>query len=99
MLRRGLIADLSIALGEFPSSSSGSLIRPGEELRGGTNCRQVSESPLATPSGTRAHEPILSPCQTRYLTQHRYGYHMPRTNARDNYYKKLEDERAARQGI
>ncbi|KAK3942913.1 hypothetical protein QBC46DRAFT_339166 [Diplogelasinospora grovesii] len=25
-----------------------------------------------------------------------YGYHMPRTNKRDNYYKKLEDERAAR---
>jgi cytochrome c oxidase subunit 7 len=30
---------------------------------------------------------------------HRYGYHMPRTNARDNYYKKLEEERAAKQGI
>jgi cytochrome c oxidase subunit 7 len=29
---------------------------------------------------------------------HRHGYHMPRTNARDLYYKKLEDERAARQG-
>ncbi|KAL2145642.1 hypothetical protein VTI28DRAFT_6700 [Corynascus sepedonium] len=27
-----------------------------------------------------------------------YGYHVPRTNARDNYYKKLEEERAARQG-
>ncbi|EGO55929.1 hypothetical protein NEUTE1DRAFT_95878 [Neurospora tetrasperma FGSC 2508] len=27
-----------------------------------------------------------------------YGYHMPRTNARDNYYKKLEEERAARMG-
>lgn len=27
---------------------------------------------------------------------HRYGYHMPRTNARDNYYRKLEAERAAR---
>ncbi|GAB1319741.1 Cytochrome c oxidase subunit 7A [Madurella fahalii] len=26
-----------------------------------------------------------------------YGYHVPRTVARDNYYKKLEDERAARQ--
>ncbi|KAK3395222.1 hypothetical protein B0H63DRAFT_518288 [Podospora didyma] len=25
-----------------------------------------------------------------------YGYHVPRTVARDNYYKKLEDERAAR---
>ncbi|KAF4342704.1 cytochrome c oxidase subunit 7 [Fusarium beomiforme] len=25
----------------------------------------------------------------------RYGYHMPRTNARDNYYIKLEEERAA----
>ena len=25
-----------------------------------------------------------------------YGYHMPRTNARDNYYIKLEAERAAR---
>jgi len=32
-----------------------------------------------------------------FLTrQHRYGYHMPRTHARDKYYKKLEDERAAR---
>ncbi|KAL2193314.1 hypothetical protein P885DRAFT_81396 [Corynascus similis CBS 632.67] len=27
-----------------------------------------------------------------------YGYHVPRTNARDNYYKKLEEERTARQG-
>ncbi|KAI0407749.1 hypothetical protein F4802DRAFT_525754 [Xylaria palmicola] len=27
-----------------------------------------------------------------------YGYHMPRTNARDNFYKKLEAERAARSG-
>jgi len=25
-----------------------------------------------------------------------YGYHMPRIVARDNFYKKLEDERAAR---
>lgn len=25
-----------------------------------------------------------------------YGYHMPRTNARDEHMKKLEDERAAR---
>ncbi|KAK5990958.1 Cytochrome c oxidase polypeptide VIIA [Cladobotryum mycophilum] len=25
-----------------------------------------------------------------------YGYHMPRTIARDNYYAKLEEERAAR---
>ncbi|CAK7215667.1 Cytochrome c oxidase subunit 7A [Sporothrix stenoceras] len=25
-----------------------------------------------------------------------YGYHMPRTNARDNYYIKLEAERAAK---
>ncbi|KAI6356152.1 Cytochrome c oxidase copper chaperone [Pyricularia oryzae] len=24
-----------------------------------------------------------------------YGYHVPRTNMRDNYYKKLEDQRAA----
>ncbi|KXX81415.1 Cytochrome c oxidase subunit 7A [Madurella mycetomatis] len=28
-----------------------------------------------------------------------YGYHVPRTVARDNYYKKLEDERAARQAV
>lgn len=28
----------------------------------------------------------------------RYGFHMPRTNARDNYYKTIEDERASRQG-
>ncbi|KAF3760996.1 cytochrome-c oxidase, subunit VIIa [Cryphonectria parasitica EP155] len=27
-----------------------------------------------------------------------YGFHMPRTHARDNYYKNLEDERASRQG-
>ncbi|AEO59403.1 hypothetical protein MYCTH_111770 [Thermothelomyces thermophilus ATCC 42464] len=27
-----------------------------------------------------------------------YGFHVPRTNARDNYYKKLEEQRAARQG-
>ncbi|KAK3954419.1 hypothetical protein QBC32DRAFT_88464 [Pseudoneurospora amorphoporcata] len=27
-----------------------------------------------------------------------YGYHVPRTNARDAYYKKLEEERAARMG-
>jgi cytochrome c oxidase subunit 7 len=28
----------------------------------------------------------------------RYGYHVPRRDARDNYYKKLEEERAARVG-
>ncbi|KAK4189679.1 hypothetical protein QBC35DRAFT_450121 [Podospora australis] len=27
-----------------------------------------------------------------------YGYHMPRTNARDNFYKKLEEQRAAKAG-
>ncbi|KAI0197934.1 hypothetical protein F4808DRAFT_463315 [Astrocystis sublimbata] len=27
-----------------------------------------------------------------------YGYHMPRTNARDAFYKKLEAERAAKAG-
>ncbi|KAK3305157.1 uncharacterized protein B0T15DRAFT_531488 [Chaetomium strumarium] len=27
-----------------------------------------------------------------------YGYHVPRTVARDNYYRKLEETRAARQG-
>ncbi|KAL2115370.1 hypothetical protein VTJ04DRAFT_9625 [Mycothermus thermophilus] len=27
-----------------------------------------------------------------------YGFHVPRVNARDNYYRKLEEERAARQG-
>ncbi|GAW12837.1 hypothetical protein ANO14919_022080 [Xylariales sp. No.14919] len=27
-----------------------------------------------------------------------YGFHMPRTNARDAFYKKLEEERAARTG-
>ncbi|KAI8623111.1 hypothetical protein F5Y19DRAFT_482068 [Xylariaceae sp. FL1651] len=27
-----------------------------------------------------------------------YGYHMPRTNARDAFYKKLEAERASRTG-
>ncbi|RKU49482.1 hypothetical protein DL546_008144 [Coniochaeta pulveracea] len=27
-----------------------------------------------------------------------YGYHVPRTQARDNFYKKLEEERAAKQG-
>lgn len=25
----------------------------------------------------------------------RYGYHMPRTNARDRFYEKIEQERAA----
>ncbi|KAL1847837.1 hypothetical protein VTK73DRAFT_10253 [Phialemonium thermophilum] len=28
-----------------------------------------------------------------------YGYHIPRTNARDNYYKKIEEERAAKAQI
>ena len=32
----------------------------------------------------------------RDLTRRRYGYHMPRTNARDNFYKKIEEERAAK---
>lgn len=32
------------------------------------------------------------------LTMSRYGYHVPRTQARDNFYKKLEEERAAKQG-
>jgi cytochrome c oxidase subunit 7 len=33
-----------------------------------------------------------------HLTPRRYGYHVPRTNARDNFYKKLEEERAAKLG-
>lgn len=28
-------------------------------------------------------------------TGSRYGYHVPRTNARDNFYTKLEEHRAA----
>ncbi|KAI1494211.1 hypothetical protein F5X96DRAFT_36778 [Biscogniauxia mediterranea] len=27
-----------------------------------------------------------------------YGYHMPRTHGRDNFYRQLEDERAAARG-
>lgn len=33
---------------------------------------------------------------SKHLTSDRYGYHVPRTQARDNYYKKLEEERAAK---
>ena len=29
---------------------------------------------------------------------HRYGYHVPRTKLRDAYYKKLEEEKAAKAG-
>lgn len=29
----------------------------------------------------------------------RYGYHVPRTNKRDNFYKKLEEERAAKSAV
>lgn len=29
------------------------------------------------------------------LTCYRYGFHVPRTNARDNFYSKLEDKRAS----
>jgi cytochrome c oxidase subunit 7 len=32
------------------------------------------------------------------LTLRRYGYHVPRTQARDNFYKKLEEERAQKTG-
>lgn len=32
------------------------------------------------------------------LTMGRYGYHVPRTQARDNYYKNLEEQRAAKAG-
>lgn len=31
----------------------------------------------------------------RGANEDRYGYHMPRTNARDRFYEKLEQERAA----
>ncbi|KAK0708608.1 hypothetical protein B0H67DRAFT_496365 [Lasiosphaeris hirsuta] len=27
-----------------------------------------------------------------------YGYHVPRTNMRDNFYKKLEEDRIAKRG-
>ncbi|KAK3347203.1 hypothetical protein B0T25DRAFT_584238 [Lasiosphaeria hispida] len=27
-----------------------------------------------------------------------YGYHVPRTNMRDNFYKKLEEDRVAKRG-
>jgi hypothetical protein len=42
-------------------------------------------------SSTKRHEAgsKYSPFRSRY------GFHMPRTNARDNYYIKLEEERAA----
>ncbi|KAH7030693.1 uncharacterized protein B0I36DRAFT_362521 [Microdochium trichocladiopsis] len=52
MLRRGLVTDLSIALG------------------------------LGTVMGSAFW----------------YGYHMPRTHARDNFYQQLESERAAKSG-
>jgi hypothetical protein len=29
------------------------------------------------------------------LTCDRYGFHVPRTNARDNFYSKLEEKRAS----
>ncbi|KAI0109305.1 cytochrome-c oxidase, subunit VIIa [Hypoxylon sp. NC0597] len=53
MLRRGLVTDLSIALG------------------------------LGATFGTF----------------YWHGYHMPRTHARDNFYKKLEEERAAARAV
>lgn len=37
----------------------------------------------------RRQRPLIS-----ILTRNRYGYHMPRTHARDNYYTKLEAKRA-----
>jgi hypothetical protein len=30
-----------------------------------------------------------------FLPYHRYGYHIPRRDSRDNFYRKLEDQRAA----
>ena len=82
MLRRGLITDLSIALGEL-------LPRP--------------PSPIPIPRGAQPHADHHGPPPFAGLgfiggNAFWYGYHMPRTNARDNYYKKLEEERAARQG-
>lgn len=38
------------------------------------------------------------PCLDLTPPTFRYGFHMPRTHARDAYYKRIEDERASRQG-
>ncbi|KAJ8129465.1 hypothetical protein O1611_g4169 [Lasiodiplodia mahajangana] len=67
MLKRGLIVDLSIALG------------------------------IGTTMGSAywRNKAIIS-FPTNYAE--RYGYHMPRTNARDAFYKQLEAERAAKSG-
>lgn len=51
----------------------------------------------SAPSRTRTSKGLTASREVaELLTWARYGYHMPRTHARDNYYKKLEDERAAR---
>lgn len=52
MLRRGLITDLSIALGEFPGPSPPPSRRANHVLTTTAPASQVSDSSAATPSGT-----------------------------------------------
>ena len=44
-------------------------------------------------TATTLYKDVLSVSITKY--ENRYGYHIPRTTARDNYYSKLEEKRAA----
>ncbi|KAJ3502723.1 hypothetical protein NM208_g16664 [Fusarium decemcellulare] len=73
MLRRNLVLDLSIALGNLDDADN------SRDVVGGSN----GLTSIVTGTGF---------VMANFFW---YGFHMPRTNARDNYYIKLEEERAA----
>lgn len=60
------------------------------------NASQAPASPWPTSSGETNRNGSKETFGAGFvvLTEDRYGYHMPRTNARDAFYIKLESERA-----
>lgn len=61
-----------------------------------TSNLQAPVSSWPTFSGKEYHRRNDTTARRKDLPlRYRYGFHMPRTNARDNYYIKLEEERAA----
>ncbi|KAI1467776.1 cytochrome-c oxidase, subunit VIIa [Daldinia caldariorum] len=85
MLRRGLVTDLAIALGAFTRSIAGNdPIFPGLQI--------------SYKGGILANSKIAG-LGSIFGSLYWHGYHMPRTYARDNFYRKLEQERAAARSV
>ncbi|KAK1480658.1 cytochrome c oxidase subunit COX9 [Colletotrichum cuscutae] len=78
MLRRNLVLDLGIALGKSFSAT----------------CRFATPNDSINVAFTGLGFAMANSHPRKLRLNHRYGFHMPRTNARDSYYAKLEQQKA-----